>query len=303
MTTVLVATSNGCRVFTERGQGMLELPGEPVYALTREAPDYAIAVIRGTEVWRRAPPGSWTRLGAAERNIGSLAVHRECVFAGYRDEAAVVRISPNGKAQQVRGFDEMPGREEWFSQGPPLNIRSLTSTADNSALMATVHVGGIPRSTDGGKTWLPTLPVTHDVHETRAHPTRPNMVAAAAAVGFCASLDAGATWNVISEGLDPPYSLATAWIEDEALFSIQDGPFAKRARICRWRIGESRAEGVTDGLPDWLEGTVDTGHIAAGDGRAAIMDGGGTLWLSGAGSRDWKPIATGVQKVLSVLVL
>jgi hypothetical protein len=303
MTTVLVATSYGCRIFTEQGQGMLELPGEPVYALTREASDYALAVIRGTEVWRRAPHGAWAKLGAAERSIESLAVHRECVFAGYRDEAAVVRISPNGTAQRVQGFDDMPGRQEWFPQGPPLSIRAMTSTADDSALMATVHVGGIPRSTDGGKTWLPTVPVMYDVHEARAHPTRPNIVAAAAAVGLCTSVDAGATWNVVAEGLDPPHSLAAAWVEDEALFSIQDGPFAKRARVCRWRIGAPRAEVVSDGLPDWLDGKIDTGHIAAGDGRAALVDGGGTLWLSASGSRGWKPMATGVQKVLGLLVL
>jgi hypothetical protein len=303
MMTVLVATNFGCRVFTERGQGQLELPGEPVHALAAEGPDHVLAVVRGSEVWRRAPQGSWSRLGETNQNVGSVTLHRECVFAGCKAEAAILRISPNGKSQRVTGFDNVPGHEEWFGEGPPLSIRAMTSTADGSALMATVHVGGIPRSTDGGNTWQPTVPVRYDVHETRAHPTQANVVAAAAAIGLCTSLDGGATWSVVTEGLDPRYSLAIAWLEDEALFSIQDGPFAKRSRLCRWRIGESRAEVVNDGLPDWLDGRIDTAHIGANKGSAAIVDEGGNVWLSSHGSKDWKPIATGLQQVHGILVL
>ena len=40
-------------------------------------------------------------------------------------------------------------------------------------VLAAVHVGGIPRSTDGGETWAPTVPIEYDVHEVRIAPADP----------------------------------------------------------------------------------------------------------------------------------
>jgi hypothetical protein len=86
----------------------------------------------------------------------------------------------------------------------------------------------------------------------------PAFVAAACAVGLCLSHDGGATWKLLAEGLDGTTLLAVAVVGDEALFSIQDGPFASRSQIWRWRNGSERVEPVRDGLPEWLEGKVDT---------------------------------------------
>jgi hypothetical protein len=133
-----------------------------------------------------------------------------------------------------------------------------------------------------------------DVHEVCAHPSLSNIVAAAAAVGLCMSHDGGRNWNVLSEGLEMTNSLAVAVLDEEVLFSIQDGPFAKRSQVWRWRIGGERVEQVRDGLPEWLDGKIDTAHITASCGRAAIVDGGGNLWLSTAGSSGWERIATGL---------
>jgi hypothetical protein len=108
---------------------------------------------------------------------------------------------------------------------------------------------------------------------------------------------------VISEGLTPPHSLAVAMLDDDALFSVQDGPFAKHAQVWRWRIGAASAEPVRDGLPERLMGKIDTSHISACDNRAALVDGAGTVWLSTEGARGWQPIATGVQNVFGVLVI
>src|SRR4029434_8936662 len=106
-------------------------------------------------------------------------------------------------------FDAVDGRDTWYAGsavingervGPPLGIRSITATADGSVLLANVHVGGIPRSTDGGTTWQSTIDVDSDVHEVRAHPHRPDVVMAAAAIGLCTSRDGGATWDIEQEG-------------------------------------------------------------------------------------------------------
>jgi hypothetical protein len=98
-------------------------------------------------------------------------------------------------------------------------------------------------------------------------------------------------------------SLAVAVLPDEVLFSIQDGPFAERSQIWRWPINGQRVEQVRQGLPPWLKGKVDTGHIAANNGQAAVLDGGGDLWLSRVGSTGWDRIATGLQHAFGVKIL
>jgi photosystem II stability/assembly factor-like uncharacterized protein len=184
-----------------------------------------------------------------------------------------------------------------------LGVRSLTAAADASAILAAVHVGGIPRSSDGGETWTPTLPIKFDVHEIRAHPSDSKIVAAAAAVGLCISRDGGRTWSVRSEGLEVTDSLAVAVLHDQALVSVQDGPFAKRSQLWRWWIGSDSIEQVRDGLPQWLDGKIDTAKIAAGCRRAAIVDQGGNLWLSREGSSGWERIATDLPYVFALSIL
>jgi len=68
-------------------------------------------------------------------------------------------------------------------------------------------------------------------------------------------------------------------------------------------MDNGRIEQVRDGLPEWLEGKVDTGWIATGDGRAAIVDGGGSLWLTAAGSVGWQPLLNGLPYVLGLAII
>ena len=59
--------------------------------------------------------------------------------------------------------------------------------------------------------------VDNDVHEVLAHPDRPDIVVAAAAVGLLRSHDSGATWTIETAGLTSTYSrcrptlLTLAW--------------------------------------------------------------------------------------------
>lgn len=303
MAIVLVATDSGCRVFRGNGDGGSELAGQQVCALAPEAGGACLAVVDQREVWRRDIRGAWSRVAMTDLSLQSITSVEGAIFVGARDEAAILRIPGAGEAERLKGFDTVPGRGEWFAGGPPLGVRSLAATADGAAVLAAVHVGGIPRSSDNGDTWIPTMSVMFDVHEVCAHPSLPEVVAAAAAVGLCMSHDGGRNWSVFSEGLEMTDSLAVAVLQDEVLFSIQDGPFAERSQVWRWRMGGERVEQVRDGLPPWLDGKVDTAHIAASGGRAAVLDGGGSLWLSSAGSRGWERIATGLPYAYGLLIL
>ncbi len=303
MAEVLVATDSGCRVFSETREDTLELAGRKISALALEADGACVAVVDEKEVWRRSANGTWSKLAAVDIGLQSIMSSGGAIFGGGLDEAAILRIPRNGEPERLKSFDDVLGRSEWFAGGPPLGVRSLTATTDGNALLAAVHVGGIPRSEDLGETWTPTIPVLFDVHEVRAHPFLPNIVAAAAAVGLCVSQDGGRNWDVLADGLNIKDSLAVAVLETEVLFSVQDGPFAKRSQVWRWRIGDEELQAVHDGLPEWLEGKVDTAQIAAGGGRAAIVDGGGNLWLSNARSCGWERRATGLGYAFGLLVV
>ena len=113
--------------------------------------------------------------------------------------------------------------------GPPLGIRSMAATCDGAALLANVHVGGVPRSTDAGLTWRPTIDIDSDIHQVCAHPTRPDIVIAAAAVGLCLSRDAGATWTIEQQGLHADHCSAVAWEKRHFRVSIHR-PFCDARR-------------------------------------------------------------------------
>lgn len=232
-----------------------------------------------------------------------MARVNDTVLVGGSEEAVVLRVSAAGAVERLEGFDRGAGREEWFAGGPPLGVRSVTTAMHGAALLAAVHVGGIPRSVDGGASWVPTIPVLYDAHDVHAHPDRPHLVAAAAAVGLCVSMDGGVEWTVLSEGLEGMTSLAVAVLRDEVLFSVQDGPFATRSQVWRWRIGGAQIGQVRDGLPPWFDGKVDTGWIAGGQGCAALIDGGGNLWRSLTGSVAWQRVAQRVPNALGLAIL
>jgi photosystem II stability/assembly factor-like uncharacterized protein len=171
-------------------------------------------------------------------------------------------------------------------------------------LLANVHVGGIPRSLDGGATWQPTIDIESDVHEVRAHPNRPNVVAAASAIGLCISTDSGATWAVEQRGLHALHCSAVAFAVDDILVSASVDPFAAQGALyCRSVDESGPLVAVTGGLPAWLAGKVDTRCIAANASTVAITDWGGNLYVSADNGRNWSRQAEGIRNPSSVLVI
>jgi len=302
MDTVLLATSEGCILVDQNGNKKVELSGRNVSALSRDHSGAVLAVVGGGEIWRRRPEAVWTHLLTTEYDLNAIVSAKRYFFAAAAG-ALILRITSDGTITRLSSFEKMAGRDDWFAQGPPLHIRSLAFTADQSTLVAAVHVGGLPHSGDDGESWAASVPIDFDVHEVKTHKQRPNIIAAAAAVGLCVSINHGKTWRVLSQGPEDPHSLSLAFLEDAILFSVQDGPFALKSQIWRWKIGADRIEHVNDGLPDWLEGKVDTAQMSSAGGSAAIKDGGGHLWLYQNGSPRWQCIASKLGYANALLLL
>jgi hypothetical protein len=213
------------------------------------------------------------------------------------DDARILRVDPDGTRQCLTGFDAIAGRDRWYAgsaivdgkrMGPPLGIRSMAATCDGAVLLANVHVGGIPRSTDAGLTWRPTIDIESDVHQVCAHPTRPDIVIAAAAVGLCMSRDAGATWTIEQQGLHAHHCSAVAFGRNDIFVSAATDPFAKQGAVYRRPIdGNGPLLPLGRGMPKWIDGKADTHCVATRDSMAAVIDWSGRLYVSHDDGATW----------------
>ncbi len=295
--TILVATW-GDGLFALTGDDRTqEFPNQPVRGLAPDGRGGALAIVGRHYLCRRAPSGEWATVATSEFELSCCMAVGNAIYVGT-DDARMLRLSHTGGVlDHLDGFDNIAGRDAWFAGsaivngqrlGPPLGIRSVAANSNGSVLFANVHVGGIPRSMDGGRTWQPTIDINSDVHEVRAHPENPDIVAAASAIGLCISRDAGATWTIERDGLHASYCSAVAFSGDDILVSASTDHFAAQGRIYRRPIApDGKILPVEDGLPAWLNGIADTACIATNGSTAVVVDRSGALYLSTEFGRVW----------------
>jgi hypothetical protein len=310
--TVLLATwRDGLFVIGEGGQSH-ELSNVPVRWVAPDGNGGALVIAGPNSLSARSPGGEWTTLALGDFELSCCMAAGDGVYVGT-DDARMLRLNDaNGVLEPIEAFDSVPGRDAWFAGsavidgqrvGPPLGIRSLTANSSGGILFANVHVGGIPRSIDGGKSWLPTIDVNSDVHEVCAHPMHPEIVVAAAAVGLCVSRDSGETWTIDTEGLHATHCYAVAISGDDVLVSASEDPFAAPGRIYRRPLRpDGSLEAVEGGLPAWTQGMVDTHCIAAKGSFVALADKGGNLYGSDDFGRTWSTVRTGLPSPSSILI-
>jgi hypothetical protein len=310
--TVLAASWSDGLFIGAGGSTHRELAEQPVRALAPDGKGRALAIVGGRSLRRRTADGAWSVIATTESEFSCCVAIGDAIYVGT-DDAHVLRVGSNGIPGQLPGFDRVADRDKWYAGavlvdgrlvGPPLGIRSMAATCDGAVLLANVHVGGIPRSTDQGETWSPTIDIDADVHQVCAHPAHPDLVIAAAAVGLCVSENAGASWTIEHQGMHESYCSAVAFAGDDILVSASEGPFAERGAIYRRPIGEpGPLRPVGGGLPEWVEGRVDTGCIAANTSTVAAADGAGHLYISNDAGVTWSCARDLVPSTSGLLVL
>lgn len=297
---VLVTTADGYHIFTSSGKQLRSLEGHRVERFTPGPDGTFLAVIDQHEIWAHGTDGEWTPRAKSDATLTAVVAVGDDLFAGTND-ARVLRLGASGALVPLDAFDTVPGREEWHRVGSPLQVRTMTATCDATALLVNVHVGGIPRSVDGGATWNPTIAVDDDVHQVLAHPTRPDVVVAAASVGLCRSRDGGATWTSSTDGMERSYARGVAFVGDDVVVTVSDGPWAAEALVYRAAVDGGPAELVTGGLGE-LHGNVDSGCIASNGDVVALADGNGSVWRSRSGFEGFERIASDLGWVTGVTV-
>lgn len=131
------------------------------------------------------------------------------VFAGT-EPSALFRSEDDGASwQELSTLRELPSAPTWSFPPRPWtsHVRWIAlSWSDPDLLFAGIELGGVMRSTDGGRTWEDRKPGSyHDAHAILTHPTAAERVYEAAGGGVAMSTDAGATWQEVDEGMDRHY--------------------------------------------------------------------------------------------------
>ncbi len=278
-----------------------QLSGREITALALEG-STRWALADGRTLWRASGDEAWAEVAGVE---GPAATCLAATAAGLlvgTESAHLLRLVADG-LRPLTSFDEAEGREAWYTPwGDPADVRSIAGDAAG-AIYVNVHVGGVVRSLDGGRSWRPTLDIEHDVHQVLAHPTRPGVVLAAAAVGFGISRDAGETWSFTTSGLHASYLRAAAVADDTVLVTASTGPRGRRATIYRRRLdAEEPFERCREGLPEWFDSNIDTACLAASGRTVVFGTDDGVVLQSDDGGRRWAEITSGLPSVQCVAV-
>ena len=273
-------------------EGLIEPPaGVTIEGPTRVFGDAAIGA-DGRVLWHR--DDGWTELASAPDLLCAVDAPGGLLIG--TEGAHLVRVAPDG-LERIQSFETVAGRDAWYTPwGGAPETRSLTRTDDN-VLLANIHVGGIPRSDDAGRTWHPTIDIEADVHQVRAAPGRPDLVLAAAAVGCCQSDDGGVTWRVIADGLHATYCRAVAFTGDAVVVSASEGPRGRQSALYRRGLEPTRP---FERITDWIDGNIDTYALDALDDRVVYGTRAGTVRESTDAGTTWSVLFDDLAPVTSV---
>lgn len=298
---ILVGTSGG--LFELRGDDCVqaqELAGCEITALAREE-RARWAIVEGRQVWRARPDGKWQEVAKAKRwRLTCLVPTATGLYVGT-ESAHLLRLA-DGTLVPVRSFDEAEGRQAWYTPwGEPADVRSIAADRGD-AIYVNVHVGGVVRSRDGGRSWRPTLDIESDVHQVIAHPTRPSVVLVAAAVGFGVSRDRGDSWSFQTGGLHATYLRAVAIAGSTVLVTASTGPGSRRSAVYRKALDRDEPfEHCRQGLPEWFGENIDTGCLAA-SGSAVAFGARDAVFRSTDRGGRWELLAKGLPQIQCVAI-
>ncbi len=295
---VLLGTSEGLH---RLGTGQTsELSGHDVTALARDGAGWW-ALVDGRAVLRRDGEADWAPATTLAEGTGTCLSPTPSGLLVGTDGAHLWRLTGTGLVR-VEGFETLADRASWYTPwGDPPDTRSIAVDA-SGAWFVNIHVGGVARSRDEGRSWQATLDIETDVHQVLAHPDRPGRILAAAAVGLAESTDGGASWQIVTDGLHAHYLRAVAVAADAVLVTASTGPRGRRAALYRRPLAGGRFERCRTGLPEWFAGNVDTHCLAARGTDVALGTEDGAVYVSADGGRTFESLAKGLPTAQCVVL-
>jgi hypothetical protein len=293
-TTTALATATGLHLAGGHGE-------QPNRHLLVDRPVGAVAVGQQGELWllverrhlhRLDPAGAHAEpelvasLPAGAAGV-CLGLHQGAVWVGG-DRAGLWRLD-GAELVPIASFATAPTHDAWYTPwgGPPA-VFSLASAGDD--LYASVHVGGILRTSDGGRSWVPTIDLHDDVHQVAVGP-HGRLWAATGDRALAESEDGGATWRHHDQGLDGNhYLLALAPTASGVIVGASRGHASREGGLYRFDGEHFHHLGPAEGLPEPLGGVVGPRHLVAAGDEAAVALPDGRAARSTDGGRTWAPL-------------
>jgi hypothetical protein len=259
------------------------------------------ALLEGQALARRSQEGKWGEVAQVPGGEAGCVLPTPAGLLVGGSRARLLRLA--GEAlEPVESFERVPGRDGWYTPwgGPPA-VRSLSHDAVRTYV--NVHVGGIPASSDGGRTWKPTLDVDADAHQVLALAEDSGSVLAATARGLAISEDEGASWRFETDGLAATYCRAVAVAGETCLLTASQGPRGGKSAVYRRRIADSGPfERCRQGLPEWFDANIDTHCLAAAGDACAFGTREGAVYASQDAGATWELVEEGLPPVRCVLI-
>ncbi len=297
---VLVGTAAGLEYLSSDQPP--ELAG---HSITSLAPDGVglWAITDQNTIWYRPWQGTWQVMAASHQwRLTCLRPLGATLLVGT-SEAHLLQLV-DGDLQPRDHFEHLEDYQGWYTPwGAPPEVRSLALGAEGEWYV-NVHVGGIIRSSDQGRTWQSTLDFHADVHEVRTVPHRPGWVVAATAQGLASSTDGGHTWAFDRANLHSSYARAVAVGQDTLLMSSCTGPHGGQAAVYRRSLDQAGSfQKCSQGLPEWFADNIDTGRLDAWGDFAAFGTRDGQVFLSEDAGQSWRQLVSGLPPILGLCLV
>lgn len=293
---LLVGTTEGLHDLSEGGRQALT--GREVTSLAKNGSTWWTITDR-REVRRRGKNGAWRSVASSPKwELNCLLPTATGLLVGT-EKAHLLQLQ--GKTlEPVPSFERAPGREDWYTPwGGAPDVRSI-SEDPSGTLYVNVHVGGVARSNDGGKSWQSTIDVDSDVHQV-LFDAASGLLLAPSLRGLGLSPDRGETWHFHRKGLHGDYLRAVAVAGETILVTASTGPFTNHAAVYRRGVtGEANFERCRSGLPDRFSHNIDTFCLAAKGSWVAFGTEEGSTFFSTDEGRTWSEAANDLPPVRCV---
>jgi hypothetical protein len=303
-----LGTTTGAHLLRDGTTEPLGLKNERVSAIHPWRDGNSTIVLAGTYgngLFRRAGEGEpWSRIDAgltapALRFLGRDGSRPGALLAGT-EPARIFRSADGGRSwSELDGITRIEGHERWFLPYSPRAgaLRNIYTPAGRTArLLASVEVGGLLTSEDGGETWsLAPVISDEDIHHITGHPDDPDVLYAALGTaslsggaarlgGVARSHDGAATW----EKLETDYTRAVI-VPPARPDLVLAGPALRVGRGGRIVVSadggdtwEPAGSGIDVPMPDMVEL-----FVAAPDGSVWAISSRGRLLRATPGAWSW----------------
>jgi photosystem II stability/assembly factor-like uncharacterized protein len=253
-----------------------------------------------------------------QENVYSLAAQRVNgrvrVFAGTEPAHLFVTDDFGLHWTELPALRSVPSVPKWSFPAPPHigHVKHINFDPDNPTTMyASIEVGGLLRSTDGGQHWEEFPSLYEDVHRLMIHPSNPRFLYAVTGRGLYVGPDAGARWEQWTSREDEiggyPDGFVSRPSDPNLMFmtAAHDAPGTWRtthfagARISRSKDGGRTWEVLRNGLPDRLQASIEAFCLEESGELTSIFAAttSGEVFCSEDLGENWRVIVRGLASI------